>query len=315
MTNNPLFSIIVPIYKVEEYLDRCVQSLVNQSYSNIEIILVDDGSPDSCPIMCDQFAENDERIKVVHKHNGGLSDARNKGIEVSTGKYIMFVDSDDYVNTNACELLLTYIVDMPDVIVTDGIVVGNTKTNLLHYPVKQGIIYKGKEYVKECVTNGNLPMAAWLNVFRREYLIQEQLSFKTGILHEDEQFTPRALLLAQKVVYSGIAYYNYIIREDSITTKKDKRKNAKDFYSTCLELKAIYEKLDDKCLRTQLLDLLVCKYLSLFQSAKLYQYGEEYIKKSFVINNSYTLKTKMKAILFFVSPPLYWHVNNYIGRR
>ena len=94
MTNNPLFSIIVPIYKVEEYLDRCVQSLVNQSYSNIEIILVDDGSPDSCPIMCDQFAENDERIKVVHKHNGGLSDARNKGIEVSTGKYIMFVDSD-----------------------------------------------------------------------------------------------------------------------------------------------------------------------------------------------------------------------------
>lgn len=312
MTNIPTFSIIVPIYKVEDYLERCVRSIVCQTYSNIEIILVDDGSPDSCPIMCDRYADTDQRIKVVHKKNGGLSDARNKGVKAAIGKYIMFVDSDDFINETACELLLPYVLKDPDVIVTDGIVIGDTTTNLLHYSVEKGIIYQGKAYVKECVSKGNLPMAAWLNVFSRDYLIREQLTFKTGILHEDEQFTPRALLSAKSIIYTGEAYYNYIIRDNSITTKKDKRKNARDFYSTCIELSALYERLDDTQLKEKLLDLLVCKYLSLFQSAKLYQYGKNYIHKSFVLCNAYTAKTKLKAILFIISPMIYWHINNGI---
>lgn len=313
MTNSPIFSIIVPIYKVENYLERCVRSIVCQTYGNIEIILVDDGSPDSCPIMCDEYANNDSRIKVIHKENGGLSDARNKGVKVANGKYIMFVDSDDFINENACELLLPYVAQEPDVIVTDGIVIGDIATNLLHYPVRKGIAHEGKEYVKECVSKGNLPMAAWLNVFSRDYLIREQLTFKTGILHEDEQFTPRALLSAESIIYTGEAYYNYIIRDNSITTKKDKRKNAQDFYSTCIELSAIYERLDDTQLKEKLLDLLVCKYLSLFQSAKLYQYGKEYIHKDFCLRNAYTVKTKLKSALFAISPGLYWYVN-YISK-
>ena len=99
------FSIIVPIYKVEEYLDRCVESLIRQTEKDIEIILVDDGSPDSCPAMCDEWAKKDERIRVVHKENGGLSDARNAGLNIATGEYVLFVDSDDYVAENACESL------------------------------------------------------------------------------------------------------------------------------------------------------------------------------------------------------------------
>ena len=95
---NPLISVIVPIYNVEKYLARCVDSIVNQTYKNLEIILVDDGSPDLCPQMCDDYAEKDSRIKVVHKKNGGLSDARNAGMAVSTGEYISFIDSDDYVS-------------------------------------------------------------------------------------------------------------------------------------------------------------------------------------------------------------------------
>lgn len=98
-----LFSIIVPIYKVEKYLHKCVNSLVNQTYKDIEIVLVDDGSPDNCPQICDEYAAKDKRINVIHKKNGGLSDARNVGLENCTGKYILFVDSDDYIELDACE--------------------------------------------------------------------------------------------------------------------------------------------------------------------------------------------------------------------
>ena len=104
---NPLISIIVPVYNVEEYLDRCVESIVNQIYTNIEIILVDDGSPDNCPKMCDEWAEKDNRIKVIHKENGGVSSARNIGIDNADGDYISFVDSDDYVENNFISSLLS----------------------------------------------------------------------------------------------------------------------------------------------------------------------------------------------------------------
>ena len=101
----PLISIIVPVYKVEKYLNRCVESIVKQTYSNLEIILVDDGSQDQCPVMCDAWMEKDNRIKVVHKKNGGLSDARNAGMKISKGEFIGFVDSDDLIDHNMYQLL------------------------------------------------------------------------------------------------------------------------------------------------------------------------------------------------------------------
>lgn len=102
----PLISVIVPVYKVEQYLDECVQSIINQTYKNLEIILVDDGSPDRCPEMCDEYARQDSRIKVIHKENGGLSSARNAGLDVATGEYIGFVDSDDFIDKEMYEKLL-----------------------------------------------------------------------------------------------------------------------------------------------------------------------------------------------------------------
>ena len=103
--NNELISIIVPIYNVQKYLDRCMKTLLNQTYRNIEIILVDDESPDECPKMCEEYAKIDQRVKVIHKKNGGLGFARNSGLEIAQGKYIIFVDSDDYVTENMCHLL------------------------------------------------------------------------------------------------------------------------------------------------------------------------------------------------------------------
>ena len=104
-----LISVIIPIYKVEEFLDKCISSVVNQTYYDLEIILVDDGSPDNCPIMCDKWAERDERIKVIHKVNGGLSDARNAGIQIAKGDFIAFVDSDDWIAPNMYQMMVDAI--------------------------------------------------------------------------------------------------------------------------------------------------------------------------------------------------------------
>ena len=105
MNQPELISIIVPVYKVEKYLDKCVESIVEQTYKNLEIILVDDGSPDNCSAMCDEWAQKDSRIKVIHKENGGLSSARNAGLDACTGEYIYFLDSDDYIADNCIETL------------------------------------------------------------------------------------------------------------------------------------------------------------------------------------------------------------------
>ena len=107
--NNPLVTVVVPVYNVEKYLDRCIDSIVNQTYKNLEIILVDDGSPDNCPKMCDAWAEKDNRIKVIHKQNAGAGIARNSGIEASTGDYVLFVDSDDFIDLKTIEKCVSKI--------------------------------------------------------------------------------------------------------------------------------------------------------------------------------------------------------------
>lgn len=303
-----MFSIIVPVYKVENYLDKCVQSLINQTYPNIEIILVDDGSPDKCPQMCDAYAAQDPRIKVIHKPNGGLSDARNAGIETAKGEYLLFVDSDDYIVLDTCEKLLPFTQLNCDIIIGDGIAEGAYK-HLCHGNVAPGKVCSGKEYLKVAVQSGKMPMPAWLYAYKRAFMYENTLYFKKGILHEDEQFTPRAFLRADRVVESGVQFYHYLIREGSITMQKDLRRNARDLFATCLELYEIYEKLEDIRLKTLLIDSLAGKYLSLFQQGKLYQYGKDYLHKDFVWKTAYCAKTKCKALLYCVSPKLYWHIN------
>lgn len=118
MTESYLISIIVPVYNVENFLDKCVESIVNQTYKNLEIILVDDSSPDNCPKMCDEWAQKDSRIKVIHKENGGVADARNAGIKIAKGDYIAFVDSDDYIESGAYEFMINCAVkDDSDILV------------------------------------------------------------------------------------------------------------------------------------------------------------------------------------------------------
>ena len=153
-------SIVVPIYNVEKYLEQCVDSIINQTLKEIEIILVDDGSPDNCPQMCDEYAKKDSRIKVVHKKNGGLSSARNAGIEVATGDYIGFVDSDDYIVNDATLKLETWIKEIDDK--DDIVAVGAAR------------VYPNGEYIKGIEPNidDNIGYLDATNLERKNYNLE-----------------------------------------------------------------------------------------------------------------------------------------------
>jgi len=214
MTNNKLISIIVPVYKVEPYLHRCVDSILNQTYKNMEIILVDDGSPDRCGEICDEYAKKDNRIKVIHKENGGLSEARNFGIDIAKGRYISFLDSDDWIHkkyiselykllikTNAdisaCDFLRTKTEDVPKI--EKGIIHEFTNIEALEQ-------FTDKFYVQMVVT--------WGKLYKRELF--DHIRFPVGRLHEDEFTTYKLIYKAKKIVLTNSKMLYYWQRSDSI---------------------------------------------------------------------------------------------------
>lgn len=306
------FSVVVPIYNVENYLKRCVDSILKQTYKDFEIILVDDGSTDTCPIMCDEYSKIDSRIRVIHKDNGGLSDARNKGIQSAAGDYILFVDSDDYIEESTIEKFLPYLDMKCDILIGDAIVEGGD-CDLSHINNNNNIM-TGCEYLLKSARVNKSPMAAWLNAYRRDFLLQNDLQFRRGILHEDEDFTPRSFICAKSVICTQNIFYHYILRSGSISTHTDKRKNISDLYETCLRLKAIYQSLDYP-LKKFMIDSLVSKYLDLFCRGNVYIYGKKYIHKWFCLQNARRIRTKLKSFLFALSPRLYCTVNKGFGRK
>lgn len=302
-----VFSIIIPVYRVEKYIHKCMDSVLNQSFSDLEIILVDDGSPDGCPAICDSYAARDPRVRVIHKPNGGLSDARNAGIGAAKGDYILLLDSDDYIDPDTCLRLLPFARSGCDIIVGDGVCQGGNAQLRHDYDCPE---CSGRDFLMAALDHGRMPMAAWLYVFRRHFLEEKGLSFKKGILHEDEQFTPRAFLAAERVANSRVCFYHYVIRDGSITTKPDLRKNARDLLDTCRELEQIYARLPEDALRIRLTDLLAEKYLSLFQQGRLYRWGRAYCPRGYLLSLARLPKTRVKTLLFAMSPRLYWHINH-----
>ena len=173
LDNYPLISIIVPVYKVEKYLKKCIDSILNQTYKNYELILVDDGSPDCCPIICDNYAEKNDRVIVIHKQNGGLSDARNTGIAIAKGDFICFVDSDDYVSEDFCELLLNAVLKSnADMAICNYLVVDENGNSIqdknVHLPIQDECI-SSQEFIKEyCGKYGWYYVVAWNKIYKRD---------------------------------------------------------------------------------------------------------------------------------------------------
>ena len=216
-------SIIVPIYKVEIYLRKCVDSIVNQTYKNIEILLIDDGSPDNCGIICDEYAKKDERIKVIHKKNGGLSDARNYGIEASSGDYIMFVDSDDYISKDMCEILLKKALENNADIVSCNfkeIYIDNFEEEINKQSIKKSLeIYTNLEVIYKYFFDYTIDInVVWNKLYKREIFFEnENIRFPKGKLHEDDYTVCKLYYYANKIVIINDVLYYYIRRRDSIT--------------------------------------------------------------------------------------------------
>ena len=222
-----MISVIIPVFKVENYLDECIESVVNQTYSDIEILLIDDGSPDLCPQICDQWAKKDSRIKVIHKENGGLSDARNVGIDIAKGDYISFLDSDDYMAKDCLKNLHNALNNHPDCVIS----------SCSHWLDKDGIIslpfciswtfdnirfIEPEDYAEKMLLMKS-QHTAWGKLFKSEAL--QNIRYRKGCINEDILFALDYYPIVEKMHYRIVEIPDQLIyyrqREGSICHNKN----------------------------------------------------------------------------------------------
>ena len=218
-----LISVIIPIYKVEQFLDECIESIIHQTYNNLEIILVDDGSPDGCPKMCDEWARKDSRIRAVHKKNGGLSSARNAGLDVATGDYISFVDSDDFIAQDALFNLHHRFQDSEKIGIVSGMIYryqdGKTCNFKDSWTLKDERIISSEKFLLETMSQ-KTSYTVWNKLYKRELL--DGVRFREGRNNEDTLFMydlgkrMHNLNILMVEIPKFVYYYRY--REDSICT-------------------------------------------------------------------------------------------------
>lgn len=222
---NPLITVIMPIYKVENYIDRAIQSVLAQTYQNLEIILVDDGSPDRCGEICDAYAQEDARIRVIHKENGGLSDARNAGLDVMRGEYVAFVDSDDYIAPFFIEQLYEAAVSTEsDVAICQYAVVSKNDMSecdeKLHEANKEQYqVYDRRQSLMNLYDFNHEDATYFIVAWNKLYAayLWEGVRYPKGKIHEDEGCTYLILEKIQKSVYVKCPMYGYFSAPDSIT--------------------------------------------------------------------------------------------------
>lgn len=214
MEKDKLVSIVVPIYNVEKYIKKCVSSIIKQTYKNIEIILVNDGSTDSCYEICNEYLKVDKRIKVIHKKNGGLSDARNVGIINSKGKYITFIDSDDYVDNNYIDLLYTSIIkNDADISIVSHRVFYDTKQ--IDKSTGEEFCANSKEILEKILYDDGIDLSSWGKLYKIELF--KNIKFPVGRLYEDSATTYKLVDLSKKISVCSKPVYNYVIRNNSIS--------------------------------------------------------------------------------------------------
>lgn len=214
-----LISVIVPVYNVEKYLNICMETICNQTYKNLEIILIDDGSKDSSGLICEKWKYKDSRVRVIHKQNGGLSSARNVGIKESKGEYICFVDSDDVLDYDSIEYLFNLIREYgADISICDPV---HCYPNIKHNFVQENkrIVYSNPQNaIVEMFYQKSFLVSAWGKLYKKECF--NEIYFPEGMLFEDSAIMYKVFENAKKIAYGNARKYGYMHREGSITTKK-----------------------------------------------------------------------------------------------
>lgn len=212
----PLISVIVPVYKVEAYLDKCIQSIVDQTYRNLEIILVDDGSPDRCPEICDEWALKDDRIWVIHQENKGLSGARNTGLDCYTGDYLMFVDSDDYIHFDAVRILYEKLAaDDSDMAVGNAVCVDESGKCLRWlYTMVEDSVKNQHDIISELASKKAIPCVAWGKLYCRK--VFEELRFAVAKYAEDVWIQIDVIKKCTRISSVSKILYYYVQRPTSL---------------------------------------------------------------------------------------------------
>lgn len=319
--NRYKISFIVPVYNVEAYLERCMASLLLQNMEECEILLIDDGSRDHSGEMCDKYGDENPGVRVFHKQNGGLSSARNYGIERAQGEYLVFVDSDDYVSEDMARILKRAweFHSGPDVIGFDGLEeCGDYLEKIRNVPLEDTRVCCGHDCLLTGYRQRNMNVQVWLYAFRKDFLKKNGLYFREGIYHEDVEFTPRALLQAEKIVLIPENLYYYVVREDSISTGKNKEKNIQDLSDVLAGLCELAEQQEaelNKWMKNAVLD----SYLNMIYEFRMYRPEyRRYVEKWFLVGKAATFYNRFRVILCFMNVHLYCLVNDVykrIGQR
>jgi len=258
-----MVSVIIPIYKAEKYLNECIDSVLAQTYEDLEVILVDDGSPDNCGAICDNYAAKDSRVKVIHKENGGPSDARNAGLAITHGEYIYFLDSDDYIVNNAIELLInraeqenadlvffnseTFAEDAEDLNYDEDFIRKHS------FPTMPGTKMLGVLCKYKCY----LPHAPFM-FYRSDLIKKNGITFVKGIIHEDESFSPIVILKAARVAQLQKSLYYRRQHAHSITAD---RFSVESFRCSLIVLKILdktYSSLEEGSIGKRSLEMAMC---------------------------------------------------------
>lgn len=309
-------SIIVPIYNVEKYLERCLNSILTQTFKDFELILVDDGSPDNCGKICDYYLHLDSRIKVIHKKNGGLSSARNAGLEIAKGEYIGFVDSDDWIDETMYDTLYNIAKEnYADIVqckfrkIYENIHENGVKSNKItivnKFEALNDLIKYGEMHVQSVVT--------WNKIYRRTLF--NDIRFPNGKTHEDEFTTYKLFYKSNKIVLTDNELYYYRQVPNSIMNTKFNKKRL-DYLDALEEMLNFFKENDNK----ELYNLVIIRYIDTyrtyyFKCKNLLDGNKDILRiiknnynrtfREYIFNFKISLKDKITNLIFFINPQLY----------
>ncbi|WP_196007991.1 glycosyltransferase [Clostridium tyrobutyricum] len=293
----PIVSIIVPIYNVERYINKCINSILSQTFKKFELILVDDGSPDSCGEICDKYAELDYRIKVIHKKNGGLSSARNAGIDIAQGKYIGFIDSDDWIKNDMYEFLYKTIIKYDaDISICDFIKFNENYDLCFKEDSGKNIeIWNNIEALEKLNTDdcGKI-VVTWNKLYKKE--LWSDIRFPEGRIHEDVFTMHKILFKTNRIVNTNKVLYGYLQRSSSIIGTKFSLKKL-DYIDGLRERIKFYRKNNLKKLEQSTRFILCCSISDYYYTLKNSNIKNKYIYMESlykVFNKNYLILRKYK---------------------
>ncbi|OUP56312.1 hypothetical protein B5F14_09775 [Faecalitalea cylindroides] len=306
---NGKVSVIIPIYQVEKYLERCIKSVINQSYKNIEIILIDDGSTDHCPTICDEYAQKDSRIIVIHKQNGGLSSARNSGLSACSGDYVSFIDSDDYIDEHMIETMVKKIETTNSDIVCCGFYF-EMDNGYFSKSFMPDLILNRSNAIDALIENTYLNHYSWNKLYKKK--VFKNVYFPEGKLFEDIRTTYKLFLNADKVCLIDEYLYHYQIRRNSIisSSKGDKVFEIFNAYQVLKhDLIRLYPDKKSLIIKSEM-NILINQYMELYKwrtNVEEFKLQNTYnlFRNDYHMLTQFTMKERLKYFFFLTSPKLF----------